>query len=185
MPQLELPLTYTTKTGKPDKHRGVPAYDRGNVRLGAWTRAVRAYATRLIEYGYLSEDARTYGLERRLRQMGYDDALHCGPWRVELLYIGSGQPHFRVYWRGRVFGVAGIYTSHADLAASRNMDTVRRMLAAYLVFWQWRPECVTLIRQGARTCLEANTDHQYRLFHAPTRQARTTRYDALRDREAV
>jgi hypothetical protein len=187
MGQVELPLQWFTKKGRPDKHRGVPAYDRGDAGLGRWTRAVRVYATRMIEYGYLSDDPRIGPLVEMLHRMCYDDALVCGVWRLELLYLGSGLPHFRLYWRGRVFGVVGIYTSHADLMASRNIDCARQMLAAYLVFYGWDAKAVRLQRFGARTDIAANVDHQYRLFRCRTIRKAAPRYDVLRDdeREAV
>jgi hypothetical protein len=181
MPQAELPLRWLTKTGKPDKHCGHPPYDRGDAGLGRWTRAVRTYATRLIEYGYLSDDPRVEPLVELLHRMRYDDALICGQWRLELLYLASGLPHFRLYWRGRVFGVVGVYTSHADLTASRNIARVRQMLAAYLVFWNWEARAVTLERMGARTDISANVDHQYRLFRARTIRKAAPSYDVLRD----
>lgn len=180
--QLPLPLVFRTPSGRIDSDDGHPPYDRGAAGLSRHMQRTRAYATRAIESGYLAEDRRTQALIPVLRQMRYDDALYMLEWRVELLYLSSGAPHFRLFRRGRTFGVAGIATSHADLTASRNMADVRRMLAAYLVFWNWDVRDVWLVRSGALTPLEANTDHQYRLFKAVAGREVKRCYDVLSER---
>lgn len=159
------------------------AYDRGERGLTLPQVCQRAWATEAIEGGLFRDDPRTLILEKRLRQMCYDDCLLCGQWRLELLYIGTGLPHWRLYWKGVCFGVAGIHTLHADLSASRNISLVRRMMAAFLVLCGWDEECIEEKRGKARTRLTANTDHQYRLFKARAIRKPSLSYDVLRDHE--
>jgi hypothetical protein len=107
-----LPLLFLDATGAADPTRG---YGSSTHSLDAEMERIREETTGLVETGYLANDPRTTRLVWWLRRMGYDDALVWDEWRVELLYLDTGQPHFRVYWRGFVFGVVGIATSHADL----------------------------------------------------------------------
>lgn len=160
-----------------------PDYDRGARGLSRWQIMARAFATRAIENGYLAHDPRTQTIVSYLWQMQYDDALVCGPWRLELVYIGSGMPHFRLYWRGRVFGVADIYADRGDIGSSRKTPLVRQMLAAYMVFWGWSVDCIEEKPGQARTCLDANTKHQYRLFKAKMDKKRERDYDIFSERE--
>lgn len=181
--QRSLPLVWRKKDGGYDAHDGYVPYDRANAGFTPAEVAARAYATRMIEGGYLSQDVRTVRMERRLRRMRYDDALVFASWRLELLYIGSGLPHFRLYDGARVFGVARIYTSHADLGRSGNLEEMRRLLAAYLVFWRWTAERAQYVPHGAQTPLCATTDHEYALVTAKAERHRAVLYDALRDEE--
>jgi hypothetical protein len=174
-----LPLLFLDATGATDPTRG---YGSSTHSLDAEMERIREETTRLTETGYLSDDARTRRLVWWLRRMGYDDALVWADWRVELLYIDTGQPHFRLYWKGYVFGVVGIATSHADLGMSRNLEVQRRLLAAYLVGWGWSLDDMRLIRDGALTPLKANVDHQYRLFECKTTRKSEAGYDLLRER---
>lgn len=158
-------------------------YDRGERGLTATQIIQRAWATEAIERGDFRHDPRTEVLIPYLQRMMYDDALVCRDWRLELLYIGTGLPHFRLYWQGHCFGVAGIYASHADLGTSRNIALVRRMLAAFLVLCGWTEEEIEIRPGKARTRLTANTDHQYRLFKARAIRKPAPRYDVFRERE--
>lgn len=177
-PRCGLPLTFLTSDGEADPMHGYRLDTKGEMER------VRRETTRLVEEkGSFLDDPRTARLVWWLRRMGYDDALVWSEWRVELLYLDTGQPHFRVYWRGAVFGIVGIATSHADLGASRTLDTARRLLAAYLVGWGWQATELRLIRYGAMTPDDANVDHQYRLFEIKTSRKRAAQYDMLRDDE--
>lgn len=166
--QLRLPLEI-------ERH-----YDRGERGLTLVQRCQREWATEAVQSGLYWTDTRTEGLMRRLRAMHYDDALVCGLWRLELLYIGRGTPHFRLYWRGVVFGVVDIQAHLADIGSSRKMPVVRRMMAAFLVLCGWRETCITERPGKARTPLSANTDHQYRLFKTILPRKREDSYDVLR-----
>lgn len=158
-------------------------YDRGDRGLTISQILQRQWATDAIESGLYRDDPRTEALIKRLWTMHYDEALVCGAWRLELLYLDAGLPHWRLYWRGTCFGVAGIYTSHADLTSSRNIDLVRRMLAAFLVLCGWTERSIETGR--ARTRLTANTDHQYRLFKARAFRKPSVSYDVFREQETV
>jgi hypothetical protein len=175
-PRKGLPLTFFDTGGGVDPLQGYRLATRGQEM-----ERVREETTRLTETGYLLDDPRTSRLVWWLRRMGYDDALVWDKWRVELLYLETGQPHFRLYWKGHVFGVVGIATSHADLGQSRNLEVGRCMLAAYLVGWGWEVQDTRLIRDGAMTPYTANVDHQYRLFDIKTGRKSEAGYDLLRD----
>lgn len=179
-PSASLPLLFRDADGNADPSAAYGVSTRG---LDADMCAARAESARLIEGGYLAGDARTRRMVWWLRRMGYDDALVFNEWRVELLYLDSGQPHFRVYWRGYTFGVVGIAATHADLGASRNLEAVRGLLAAYLVGWGWDVNGLRLVRGGALTPLTANTDHQHRLFEIRTKRKTSREYDMLREEE--
>lgn len=172
--------TLRDSDGNVDSAFGSGASTRGP---DADMRRIRNAAACAVKDGYLAEDFRTRRLVWWLRRMGYDDALLWGEWRVELLYLNKGQPHFRVYWRGVTFGVAAIATTHADLGASRTIDAIRALLAAYLVGWGWRPDAVQLVRFGAMTRYDANADHQHRLFEVTARRKSRVLYDVLSERE--
>lgn len=162
----------------------VPTPLDAGVRDLSWRRMMlRAFATCAIEAGYLQDDARTLALIPHLRGMLYDDVLLCGVWRLELLYLGSvGMPHFRLYWRGKCFGVADIYAEHADIGSSRKTPLVRHHLAAFLVFYGWTEDCVVCRPGTAMTSLEADVSRQYRLFNVTMKKKRAINYDLFKER---
>lgn len=175
-----LPLLFLDASGATDPTQGYGSSTHG---LDAEMVRIRAETVSLTQSGYLRDDPRTLRLVWWLRRMGYDDALVWREWRVELLYINTGQPHFRVYWKGYTFGIVGIATSHADLGTSRTLDVLRRLLAAYLIGWGWVLDEMRLIRDGAMTPYKANVDHQYRLFQIETERKSEAQYDLFREEE--
>jgi hypothetical protein len=148
------------------------------------TRRIREAAAKAVQNGYLANDPRTRRMVWLLRRMCYDDALVCGEWRVELLYLNKGQPHFRLYYRGYTFGIVSIATSHADLGAARTLEAQRHLLAAYLVGWGLQSHAVALVEFGALTRYNANSDHQYRLFDVGAKRRVEHVYDIFREQEA-
>lgn len=142
----------------------------------------RAQITAQVESG-LWQDERASRLGRLLSQICYDDALVCGEWRLELLYLERGLPHFRLYWNGLVFGVARIFAQTPDLGRSRHTPVVCMKLAAYLVALGWQAENIQMLEGGALTDLSAPVQHQYSLFNTvlDTPAPRVRVYDLLRD----
>ena len=157
--------------------------DRGERGLTPSQILQRDWATDVIESGRYWDDHRTHALIPLLQRMQYDDALVCGQWRLEWLYINSGYPHFRLYWKGRVYGVADIHADKADVYSSRKMPFVRHMMAAFLVLCGWHQGCIERRPGQARTRYTANMDHQYRLFKIRLKKKRRRSHDLLDDRE--
>lgn len=145
----------------------------------------RAWLTRAIEAGEYRND-RAAALEPLLRRMLYDDLLVCGHWTLELLYLASGRPHFRLYWGEYVFGVADMYADKGDIGSSRKTLAARQMLAAYLVACGWRAEDVIVVPNSAMTPLVTDTNHMYRLFKIKLPKKRPMPlYDFLADEKTT
>jgi hypothetical protein len=116
-----------------------------------------------------------------LRRMHYDDALVCGVWRLELLYLERGKPHYRLYWHDFMFGVADIYTEYGDLTDSCHMPLVRARMAAYLVACGCQASEATFERYASITPLDANTSRQHRLFKVKAPQTRPTEWQIIEE----
>lgn len=99
-------------------------------------------------------DERVARLIPLLRWMRYDDVLVCGDWRLELLYLERGFPHFRLYFQSRVLGVADVFSDSPDLSNSRQLPVVQHTLATHLVACGWRAEAVQK-REGEAITLSA------------------------------
>lgn len=144
----------------------------------------RACATRFVEAGWLSISARVLPL---VADMRLDDVLYFGGvWRVELVWLNSGYPHYRLYWmpkRHHVFGIADIHLDSAEgvkvksdgsievkvlygaeIGRAPRLKAVQSHLAAYLAVFGATPENTKLVRGVAWTPLNADTSRQYRLF---------------------
>ena len=50
-------------------------------------------------------------LTKLVRGLHYDQALICGRWQVEYLYLANGYPHYRFYCGTQMIGVIDIRTS--------------------------------------------------------------------------
>jgi hypothetical protein len=148
--------------------------------------SIRAWVSERVEAGAWQNKAASR-LARCLSQMCYDDALVCDEWRLELLYLERGLPHFRLYWNGLVFGVADIFSLEPDLSDSRHAPIVCQKLAAYLVALGWRADHIQMLEGDSITEINANVHHQYRLFKAvvETPKARARAYDLLRESVVV
>lgn len=145
----------------------------------------RAALTRAIEKGEY-QGGESAALAECLRDMLYDDLLLCGHWSLELLYLDTGKPHFRLYRGEHVYGVADIHAPTGDIGSSRKTPQTRRYLAAYLVACGWTAEEVLHVDGGAMTPMNANTDHMYRLFKvALPRKPRTVLYDYFADEREI
>jgi hypothetical protein len=143
--------------------RRVYTYDRGNRGLTETEIEARAVLTRAVEKGeYQGDEAAA--IASLLQNMLYDDMLVCGHWSLELLYLDTGKPHFRLYKDERVYGVADIYGPGGDIGSSRKTPQTRRYLAAYLVACGWTAEKVIHVDNGALTPMNAEAGHMYRLF---------------------
>jgi hypothetical protein len=137
----------------------------------------RACVTRFVESGWLSIGASILPAIQRLR---LDDTLYFGggTWRVELVCLASGYPHYRLYWmpkRHYLFGLADIRLDNAeksvrkvlyasDIGRSPHLRTVQQHLAAYIAAFGAAPDDVVLVKGDARTKLCADTSRVYRLF---------------------
>jgi hypothetical protein len=139
----------------------------------------RACVTRFVESGWLSIGTSIVPAIQRLR---LDDTLYFngGLWRVELVCLASGYPHYRVYWmpkRHYLFGLADIRLDNAeksfekvryasDIGRSPQLKLVQRHLAAYVAAFGAAPDDLVLVKGDARTPLNADTSRVYRLFKA-------------------
>lgn len=137
----------------------------------------RACVTRFVESGWISIGAAILPVVQRLR---LDDVLYFnrGTWRVELVCLASGYPHYRLYWmpkRHYLFGLADIRLDNAeksfekvryasDIGRSPQLFSVQRHLAAYVAAFGATPDDVVLVKGDARTKLDADTSRVYRLF---------------------
>lgn len=160
-------------------------YDRGNRGLTESEVEARAAMTKAIEAGhYQGEEAAA--LVPVLQSMLYDDLLLCGHWSLELLYLDTGKPHFRLYRGEQIYGVADIYAPGGDIGSSRKTPHTRRYLAAYLVACGWHASSVLTVENGALTPMTANTDHMYRLFKVTLPRKPAARlYDVFEDEAAI
>lgn len=146
---------------------------------------VRAWITDRVEAGAW-QGRRAADLTRVLRRMCFDDALVCDDWCLELLYLETGSPHFRLYFQGLVFGVADIFAEGSDIGSSRHAPVVRCKLAAYLVALGWTIDRVEMREGGAAADIDEDTNHQYRLFKvAFNNQERGRVYSAYPDQIAI
>lgn len=125
--------------------------------------------TVMVEAG-LWQGNRAARLLNTIQRMKYDDCLYCRDnhyWRLEFCYLKSGYPHYRLYYRGQVFGIADIRidTRHgAYLGDSRQLPYVQQYLAVYLVALGFTAENTVLVEGDARTSLNADTTREARLF---------------------
>lgn len=94
-------------------------------------------------------------LEETLREyMHVDDALICEErrLRLEYVYLQQGYPHYRLYRRGALYGIANVTTPHKARDVQRNMVMV-------LTAMGFTPENTRLRKCGARTPIELRKDH--------------------------
>jgi hypothetical protein len=141
----------------------------------------RAVLRQRLEAGQEIDEQQATRLIPLLHRMRYDDALVYDVWRLELLYLETGKPHYRLYWHNAVFGVADIYTEYGDLTDSCHMPLVRARMAAYLVGCGWQVSEVTLERDTSITPLDADTKRQYRLFKVKATQTRRTEWQIIEE----
>lgn len=154
---------------------------RKSGELPASLRIARQWVSRAVQSGKW-QDARARRVLAAIRQLGIDDVLYFGDWRVEFLWLAGGYPHYRLYYmpkRHYCVGVADIRedtTSYGlQLAGSLQLVMVQRYLAAYLVALgaDSAPD-LRVIKADARTPLNADTSRQYRLFRVRTKLDKVT-----------
>jgi hypothetical protein len=137
----------------------------------------RACVTRFVESGWLSIGTSILPAIQRLR---LDDTLYFnrGTWRIELVCLASGYPHYRLYWmpkRHYLFGLADIRLDNAeksiekvryasDIGRSPHLKLVQRHLAAYVAAFGAVESDLVLVKGDARTPLNADTSRVKRLF---------------------
>jgi len=146
-----------------------PMPERKERLLPAPARLARAWVTERVMCGGWV-DARSEALLPVIQQMGYDDVLLCGDWRLEFLWLEAGYPHYRLYWyfdKCRYsFGIADVRMrgKTADLSRARQLAYCQRYLAAYCVALGFRAHSVKFKKAAAVTKLDADTSRQERLF---------------------
>ncbi|MGB1284976.1 MAG: hypothetical protein ACPG7F_00465 [Aggregatilineales bacterium] len=101
----------------------------------------------------------TQAMARLIRQMHYGDALWSqNLWRLERLQLNRGYPHYRLYHRKNVFGVARVKTD-------AHWDTAICAMAAYCTTLGFTAKNSYLGWDGATTSLNASTEYLPILFH--------------------
>lgn len=178
-----------TLPSKPPKQHPLlrlsPIPKRASERLPRLARLARAWASQMVECG-MWNDERAARILPTIQSMRLDDALYWRDWRLELVWLNKGYPHYRLYWLKRrhyVFGQADIRLDNsegielngkgeievkirygADIQRSPQLRVVQRRLAAYCVACGAAPDDMVLVKGDARTKLCADTSRVYRLF---------------------
>lgn len=110
-------------------------------------------------------DERALELLPLIERLPIDGALHSAWWRLELVDLGRGYPHYRLYFRRWFFGKVTLPIEYGrPLSEARDRETIQRNLAVYLTGCGWTPRNTAPFEGDARTPFNAYTRSLYSLF---------------------
>lgn len=129
-----------------------------------WMHAAREWTVSCFQRGE-GRTAEALALLFLIRLMRADCVLYCKNWRLELVWLGEGYPHYRLYWKRYLYGVEDIPVNWGkELLSSPKLRPTQNDLAAYLVICGFRAETTTFVAWDARTPINASKDDLPRLF---------------------
>lgn len=146
------------------KRLNVPPRNRRSPHVPHGWEGVRQWIQRAYETGQGECVAGIYFLYL-LPQMRPDSVLYSRDWRLELVFLKKGRPHYRLYWRRVLVGVVDIpVEDEMAIASYPKLRTLHSKLAAYLICCGFTRHNTTLVEGLASTPPQTRKKGAKRLF---------------------
>lgn len=100
-----------------------------------------------------------------VRAMRPDDVLYCDALRLELVWLGRGYPHYRLYWRKHLYGVVDVTVDwDQPLTAAQSLPRIQENVAVCLSICGFTPSTTTFVKGDARTPVGGRKRELHKLF---------------------
>jgi hypothetical protein len=152
-------------TQQPLRFKNFPPQPRRNHRpLPLWLLWAQDQLSQQFQQGAW-RDERAEALLPLVKALPCDGAVYSRDWRLELVWLKRGYPHYRLYFRSYVFGKVDLPAVWGkNIKAARDLDRLQRDLAAYLVGCGFTAHNSHPVDGDARTRPNATKRSIHRLF---------------------